>query len=197
VKALFVPADLSPAGRIAKAAWTFSDMATLAFEKLSLDELRAAKNVPNRAENADFVDDPLSFMMSGVPLFRLLPLLLLKQKNSRPTIARKEMTPKTAPTTAPGWTFVPLPPDEWPSPEEWSEPSLWPSPSACGVGVNTTGDVIDTTEPSVAVLRSIVVDVTGVIVVNASLLSPLFLPVGPPIGTGRASTGAVSGCAIG
>lgn len=100
--AFLVPAGLLSADRVAKTACTFSDIATLVFEKPSPDGLGAARKVPNRAENADFVDDALSFTISGVPLFRLLPLLLLKQKNSRPTMARKEMTPKTAPMTAPG-----------------------------------------------------------------------------------------------
>jgi hypothetical protein len=122
--AAFVFENLSPIGLTANTAPTFSVIATLAFEKLSPDGLLAAKKVPKRVENPDFIEDPLLFAIKGVPLLRFPFLRLLKQKKRRPAIARKEMTPNTAPTTAPGWTLAP--PSlllEWlGSDEEWSEP---------------------------------------------------------------------------
>jgi hypothetical protein len=129
--AVFVSLNLPPIGLTANTAPTFSVIATLALEKLSPDGRLAAKKVPNLVEKPDRMEDPLSLAINGVPLLRLPFLRLLKQKKRRPAIARKETTPNTAPTTAPGWTFAPpsLLLLECPGPdEEWSEP-VWPSPS--------------------------------------------------------------------
>jgi hypothetical protein len=132
---------VSPDGLFAKTAPTFSDMANFALEKVSPRGL-LARTAANFADTPEYtLEAPSRLAMSGVPLPRLLPLLLLRmQKKIKAAMAKKAIAPNTPPTTTPGATSLLL--SGWPS-AECPAPWPWPSPSCAAVGVTTIADVIE------------------------------------------------------